>query len=73
MEVRASLFVTDDLPCHSLCWWQILAHIAEQENFKSKGGSPNVEAAAGHLVQRFRDGKLGRMCLDPLEEYLGAE
>eukprot|EP00123_Amoebidium_parasiticum_P020157 comp43423_c0_seq1/m.47478 comp43423_c0_seq1/g.47478 ORF comp43423_c0_seq1/g.47478 comp43423_c0_seq1/m.47478 type:complete len:302 (-) comp43423_c0_seq1:57-962(-) len=42
----------------------VLTRIARHSGLLGKGGVENTTEAAGHFVRRFREGALGRICLD---------
>ncbi|OAT79511.1 ribosome biogenesis GTPase YlqF [Desulfotomaculum copahuensis] len=43
----------------------VLEQIAVKRGLLGPGGRPDVSRAAGHLLKEFREGKLGRITLDP--------
>ena len=46
----------------------LLADVAQKTGRLQKGGTPDFEATALWLIQRWRDGKLGRFVLDKVSE-----
>jgi mitochondrial GTPase 1 len=46
---------------------KFLEGVAQRTGRLRKGGEADIEAAANWVVQQFRQGKLGKMCLDPVD------
>lgn len=48
--------------------WQLLEAIATKSGRLQKGGTPDIESAALWMIQRWRNGHLGRFLLDEVTE-----